>query len=127
MNRAGPIAKAAAAARELAEALAELARESAPGPGAADSYDSAHLPPRTSRRRFAEICRSGRIEGATQEGRIWVCPREAWHAVRARRARGANAGLAAAAPSLVARADALLERSGLRLLPPDLPRDPSAG
>jgi len=67
------------------------------------------------------------VDGATQEGRIWVCPREAWHAVRARRARRPDAGLAVVAPSLVARADALLERSGLRLLPPDLPRDPSAG
>jgi hypothetical protein len=43
----------------------------------------AHLPPRTSRRRFAEICRSGRVQGAYRDGRIWVCIREAWHSARA--------------------------------------------
>lgn len=127
MNRPGPIAKVAAAARELAEALSELARESERAPGATDSYDSAHLPPRTSRRRFAEICRSGQVDGATLEGRLWVCSREAWHTARARKTHSGDAALAEIAPSLVARADALLERSGLRLVTPDLPRDPSAG
>jgi hypothetical protein len=128
MNPPAPFTKAVAAARELAEALAELARESdrAPGP-AADIYDSAHLPPRTSRRWFAEICRSGRVDGATQEGRVWVCSPEAWHAARARKNRDAGPVRTEAAPSLVTRADALLERSGLRLLPPNLPRDPKAG
>jgi len=124
MNASGPIAKVAAAARVLAEALAELARDTERAPGATDSYDSAHLPPRTSRRRFAEICRSGRVAGATLEGHIWVCPREAWHAARARKTHRGDAALTENAPSLVARADALLERSGLRLLAPDLPRDP---
>ena len=69
MNRPSPapITKVAAAARELAEALAELARESERTPAAADVYDSIHPPPRTSRRRFAEICRSGQADGAAQE------------------------------------------------------------
>jgi hypothetical protein len=126
MNRPGPITKAAAAARELAEALAELARESERDPAPADVYDSKHLPPRTSRRRFAEICRSGRVKGATLDGRIWVCPREAWHAARTRKVQHAAPAMPAASPSLLARADALLERSGLRLVASSLSRDRGA-
>lgn len=130
MNRPspGPITKAAAAARELAEALAELARESERAPAPADVYDSAHLPPRTSRRRFAEICRSGQVAGAVPEGRMWVCKREAWHAARTRTCtRKTRVVVAAEAPpSLVERADRLLERSGLRLVATDLPREPGS-
>jgi hypothetical protein len=114
MNRPAPYAKAAAAARELAEALAEIARDSERATGPTDSYDSAHLPPRTTRRRFAEICRSGHVEGAVQDGRIWVCKREAWHTARTRRKNPA----APSNPSLTPeqRVDALLSRRGLRLI-----------
>lgn len=114
MNRPAPIVKIAAAAREFAEALAELARDSERTPGVTDSYDSAHLPPRTSRRRFAEICRSGQVDGATLEGRVWVCSREAWHAARGRRKEAA----APSNPSLTPEesVDALLSRRGFRLI-----------
>ena len=124
MNSRAHLAQAAAAARGLAEALGALAKD-APGLDAdanADTYDSTRLPPRTSRRRFAELCRSNRILGAHQEGKVWVCPREAWHAARARRTPGAATADAAPAPSLLERADSLLERNGLRLPAAPLPR-----
>ena len=35
-----------------------------------DVYDSANLPLRTSRRRFAELCRSGRVAGAELTGAL---------------------------------------------------------
>lgn len=122
MNRPGPIRKAAAAARELAEALAELARDSEPAPAAADVYDSIHRPPRTTRRRFAEICRSGQVEGAVQDGRIWVCKRDAWHAARTRRKEAAVPSSPPFTPDQTV--DALLARRGLRLIdkPGALPR-----
>jgi hypothetical protein len=114
MNSRAHLAQAAAAARGLAEALGALAKDAPVLDVDADSYDSTRLPPRTSRRRFAELCRSNRILGAHQEGKVWVCPREAWHAARARRTP--SPATAAPAPSLLERADGLLERSGLRLL-----------
>jgi hypothetical protein len=114
MNRPGPITKAAAAARELADALAELARESERAPAAADVYDSIHRPPRTTRRRFAEICRSGQVEGAVQDGRIWVCKREAWHAARSRRKEASASSSPSPTPEQTV--DALLSRRGLRLI-----------
>jgi len=122
MNSRAHLAQAAAAARGLAEALGELAKDVPVLDADANTYDSTRLPPRTSRRRFAELCRSNRIPGAHQEGKVWVCPREAWHATRSRRTRGAAE--AAPAPSLLERADGLLERSGLRVLaaPPPRPR-----
>jgi hypothetical protein len=123
VNHLPPIAKAAAAARELAEALMELASESERAPGSNDAYDSARLPPRTSRRRFAEVCRSGRVSGAVRDGRAWVCPRDAWHAARERAAGTVHES--EGTRSLIKQADNLLERSGLRLLT-DLPRDPGA-
>jgi hypothetical protein len=115
MNRPAILSKAASAARDLADALAELARASDAEGGVPGTYDSTHRPPRTSRRRFAELCRSGRVAGAYREGREWVCTREAWHASRAR-AQGPRAGSNAAPPSLVDRADELLRRHTLRLL-----------
>jgi len=116
MSRAVFMAKAAAAARDLAEALARLAEEGEPNAGRPDVYDSQHLPPRTSRRRFAELCRSGRIARAHREGRNWVCPCESWHFARISRAR--SAPLPPESDSeLVERADELLRRRGLRLLP----------
>jgi hypothetical protein len=85
MNSRAHLAQAAAAARGLAEALGALAKD-APGLDAdGNTYDSTRLPPRTSRRRFAELCRSNRIPGAHQEGKVWVYPREAWHAARCAR------------------------------------------
>lgn len=124
MNSRAHLAQAAAAARGLAEALGALAKDAPVLDADANTYDSTRLPPRTSRRRFAELCRSNMIPGAHQEGKVWVCPREAWHATRSRRTRGAATAPAEAAPSLLERADGLLERSGLRLLaaPPPRPR-----
>jgi hypothetical protein len=119
MNTPPAIAKAAAAARQLAEALSELAAESERAPASKDAYDSAHLPPRTSRRRFAEICRSGCVSDAVRDGRAWVCSRAAWHSARERKVAVVES--LPSAPNLVKRADELLERSGLRLT--DLPRD----
>lgn len=55
------------------------------GEDSADSYSSGCLPPRTSRRRFAEVCRSGRVVGARREGRDWICLREEWHQARSRK------------------------------------------
>ena len=60
MKRSTSIAKAAAAARELANALAELATESETSGEHAECYDSQQLPPRTSRRRFAELWQRSR-------------------------------------------------------------------
>jgi hypothetical protein len=115
MKRSTTIAKAAAAARELANALAELASETEASGERAECYDSQQLPPRTSRRRFAELCRSGRVPGAYREGRNWVCRREAW---RVARARGSlhRAETSDEVTPLAERAEALLRRRGLRLV-----------
>jgi hypothetical protein len=75
-----------------------------------ETYSSRALPARCSRRRFAEVCRSGRVEGAYRDGRDWVCSRAAWEAARAGRPTASRT------PSLDARADALLARSGLRVV-----------
>ena len=114
MNSRAHLAQAAAAARGLAEALGALAKD-APGLDSdGNTYDSTRPPPRTSRRRFAELCRSNRIPGAHQEGKVWVCPREAWHATRSRRREGAEPSK----PPMAAEqsVDALLARQGLRLI-----------
>jgi hypothetical protein len=116
MSRAQFMAKAAAAARDLADALAKLAQEGEATSTHADVYDSDHLPPRTSRRRFAELCRSGRVPGAYREGRHWVCARETWHSARLAGVRSVPAP-SESNSMLVERADELLHRRGLRLLP----------
>jgi hypothetical protein len=83
-----------------------------------EAYDSRRLPPRCSRRRFAEVCRSGRVADARCEGRDWTCSRAAWEAARSR--RPALAITSTATPSeprsLEARADALLAKAGLRVV-----------
>jgi hypothetical protein len=79
-----------------------------------ETYSSRDLPSRTSRRRFAEVCRSGRVEGARREGRDWVCSRAAWQAARAQRPR--MQGCPPRSASVHARADALLARAGLRVI-----------
>jgi len=114
MNSRAHLAQAAAAARGLAEALGELAKDVPVLDADANTYDSTRLPPRTSRRRFAELCRSNRIPGAHQEGKVWVCPREAWHATRSRRREGVVASKPPMAPEHSV--DALLARQGLRLI-----------
>jgi len=116
MSRGAFMAKAAAAARDLADALAKLAQEGEANASRPDVYDSQHLPPRTSRRRFAELCRSGRIALAHREGRDWVCPCESWHAARIAGARSVPVPPESDSV-LVERADELLRRRGLRLLP----------
>ena len=80
-----------------------------------ERYDSHNLPPRCSRRRFAEVCRSGRIADAQREGRDWTCSRRAWEEARSRKAP-ARPAAPPAPTSLNARADALLARSGLRVV-----------
>jgi hypothetical protein len=114
VSRARILAKAASAAHDLGSALAELASDGESQLADRDVYDSAHAPPNTTRRRFAELCRSGRIAGAYREGRTWVCARAAWHAARARKPRARD--LTGSPPSLVDRADELLRRRGLRML-----------
>jgi hypothetical protein len=74
----------------------------------------ARTSPCTSRRRFVELCRSNKIPGAHQEGKVWVCPREAWHATRSRRREGVVASKPPRAPEHSV--DALLARQGLRLI-----------
>ena len=114
MNSRAHLAEAAAAARGLAEALSALAKDAPALDVDADTYDSKRLPPRTTRRRFAELCRSNRIPGAHQEGKVWICPREAWHATRSRRREDAATPKPPVAPEQSV--DALLARQGLRLI-----------
>lgn len=84
-----------------------------------DSYTSEDLPPRTSRRRFAEVCRSGRVHGARREGNEWVCARDDWHSARAKRAPQRKASEQAFPADLTAIADEALARAGLRVVPKD--------
>jgi hypothetical protein len=82
-----------------------------------ETYSSHDLPPRTTRRRFAELCRANRVEGAHQEGRLWVCSRQAWHASRSRPVRPPPPTVVAQSErQLVERADELLRRKGLRVV-----------
>jgi hypothetical protein len=80
-----------------------------------ETYDSRNLPPRTTRRRFAEVCRSGRVLDARREGRDWKCSRAAWEAARSRRTP-APAATPSTTGDLNARAGELLTRSGLRVV-----------
>jgi hypothetical protein len=73
-------------------------------------YSSQQLPPRCSRRRFAEVCRSGRVRGARRDGRDWVCTREAWEGRRSGQRAPWRPTMA-----LDARAEVLLRRAGLRV------------
>jgi hypothetical protein len=85
-----------------------------------ETFSSRELPPRTTRRRFAEVCKSGRVEGARREGRDWICSRTAWEQTRTRRSSVATRRPMNSATSptaiLDARADALLARAGLRVI-----------
>ena len=78
-----------------------------------ETYSSRALPPLCSRRRFAELCRAGRVADARREGCDWVCSRGAWQAARTRRVAPRPI---TSATSLDARAEALLARNGLRVL-----------
>ena len=80
-----------------------------------ERYDSRNLPPRCSRRRFAEVCRSGRVADARREGRDWVCAVEAWEAARSRKPISRHVGATERTP-LSERADRLLARAGLRIV-----------
>jgi hypothetical protein len=80
-----------------------------------ERFDSKHLPPRCSRRRFAEVCRSGQVADARREGRDWTCSREAWEAARSRKT-SARPAATLAPTTLDERADALLARNGLRVV-----------
>lgn len=78
------------------------------------TYSSRSLPPRCSRRRFAEVCRSGRVKDARRDGRDWVCSACAWDAARTHGAPpGANRPDGG---NLAGRADALLSAAGLRVV-----------
>ena len=83
--------------------------------GKRETYSSRDLPPRCSRRRFAELCRSGCVAGARREGREWVCSVSAWEAARARKPKPNSPG-SPRATTLDAKADALLACSGLRVV-----------
>jgi hypothetical protein len=72
-----------------------------------EQYSSIDLPAGFTRRRFAEICRSGRVSDARRDGRIWTCSRAAWEGRRREVHKK---------PSLDERADALLTRAGLRVV-----------
>jgi hypothetical protein len=77
------------------------------------TYSSTALPANCTRRRFAELCRSGRVIGARRDGSIWVCSRVSWEAARRRSPRAND--LAAPTTSTRERVDDLLRRNGLRI------------
>jgi hypothetical protein len=79
-----------------------------------ETFDSRNLPPRTSRRRFAEVCRAGRVADARREGRDWTCSRAAWEAARRRGPKPSDT--TPHEPSLDMQADDLLAASGLRIV-----------
>jgi hypothetical protein len=83
---------------------------------AAKTYSSRALPPRTTRRRFRELCVRGAIAGAWKEGPTWCCTCQAWEEARVRRMPAGAAQATPAAKPLAAQADALLARSGLRIV-----------
>jgi hypothetical protein len=80
-----------------------------------ERYTSRELPPRTTRRRFAEVCRSGRVFDARREGQDWTCSRQAWESARARRP-ASPPPTSRETQSLDARATELLSRAGLRVV-----------
>lgn len=96
----------------LLDALADRLAHRINSPREREVYSSSDLPPRCSRRRFAEVCRSGRVADARREGREWTCSRAAWRAARARAVKPAASPVA----SFDSRASALLARSGLRVV-----------
>jgi hypothetical protein len=99
----------------LLDALADRIAERIGSTREREIYSSRELPPRTTRRRFAEVCRSGRVLDARRQGRDWTCSRLAWEASRSRKPSALPA--ATSAPTtLDARADALLARNGLRVV-----------
>ena len=100
----------------LLDALADRIAARIGSCGEREHYDSRNLPPRCTRRRFAEVCRSGRVADARREGRDWACSRAAWEAARSRKPMPRAAALPQAPTSLEARADTLLARSGLRVV-----------
>ncbi len=81
-----------------------------------ETYSSRDLPPRTTRRRFAEVCRSGRVLDARREGRDWICSRAAWEVARHRASAPPAMPATADARPLAGRADELLARAGLRVV-----------
>jgi hypothetical protein len=68
----------AAALREAADAI------EADAPTGVETFSSVNLPPRSSRRAFAERCRSGKVQGARRvgigRGATWTCSAAAWWA-----------------------------------------------
>jgi hypothetical protein len=96
----------------LLDALADRIAARIAGMHERQRYDSRNLPPRTSRRLFARVCRSGRVVDARRTGRDWECSRAAWEAARA--GRPASPPASSEAKPLDARADELLARAGLR-------------
>jgi hypothetical protein len=81
-----------------------------------ERYSSRELPPRTTRRRFSELCRSGGVADARRDGRDWTCSRAAWESARSRRPSTATRPGAAPSTTLNARASELLARAGLRVV-----------
>jgi len=82
-----------------------------------ERYDSRNLPPHATRRRFAEVCRSGRVLDARRIGGVWECSRAAWEAARSHRpATASTRAEPGASTTLDARARELLGRAGLRVV-----------
>jgi hypothetical protein len=80
-----------------------------------EEYSSANPPPRITRRRFAEVCRSDRVIDAHKDGDDWVCSRAAWEAARVRKPVPRHSGPRPPA-DLESKADAALARAGLRVV-----------
>lgn len=100
----------------LLDALADRIAARITTTAGGETYDSRHLPPRTTRRRYAEVCRSGRVADARREGRDWTCSRAAWEAARRRpHPTPVTSTTPVEGAPLAARADALLSRAGLRI------------
>jgi hypothetical protein len=91
------------------------------GRGERETFSSVDLPPRTSRRCFREVCKSGRVEGVRREGRLWVCTRAAWDEARSRPVPTSGTTETTETterpPTLEAKATALLARARLRVVP----------
>ena len=100
----------------LLDALADRIAARMASPPGRQGYSSRELPPRTTRRRFAEVCRSGRVADARRDGGCWECSRAAWELARRRAPTTAHS----AEPrehAVLDRADRLLARAGLRVVP----------
>jgi hypothetical protein len=80
---------------------------------AVDEYTSGRLPRGMTRRTFNEWCRSGKVDGASRDGREWRCIAAAWRAARAA-AAPTRESQQVAANDAVPDLDAMLSGAGMR-------------